>query len=872
MTTVPGGDATNGLLRRSPRIADVWRFLLPLAAVGLTTGVNLWFDPVLTEIEILATYIPAVVITSLAAGLGPALLAIGLSLGAGFSQPAASPISLQNIALFFIVGLTCAVSFEYQRRRSQKLAAELAASRDSLAKQLAGAAQIETAIEQAGVGIARVSADGAWLSFNDRLCEIAGYPREELARLGPGKITHPQDADVDQGKARELALGSRPFYTAERRVMRRDQTVAWTRQTLSAVDNGRGRPGEFIMLLQDDTARRAVEAALSTRTAELEALLNTVPAAILLSYDPLTRHAAANAVARELFELEPVDGSALAELETLPLRGAFLYRTDGHHIQPEERPLQRAAQGERVTGEEVEVRFREGRSAHLLVNAAPVLDAQGGIKGAVAVCVDISARKQAEASLKESEERFHITVDAVPELIFIQRSDAYCEYVNLRYCEFTGLSAEAAEGVGWQQTIHPDDMQPLRASWAEAIRKEQPWECRHRVRRSDGRYRWFMGRAQPWRDESGTIVRWLGVLTDVHDLVEMTAALDRQALQLRLALDAGGLGTWELDPDSRQISGTDAFWANFSLPAQTAMRLEELLQHVYAEDREALRSTLLQAQDRSTEFEAEFRVGSEPAKARWINMRGRREDCDGAVRILGISSDRTLSHQAEKARMGEAHRDIIINELRHRIGNLFPVILSVVRLTAQHYDDVPSYQRALVQRLAALQVTHDLLVRELAEEALVEELVLLEISPYEAEERVSVEGPPLRLTGGNAESFAMIVHELATNSVKHGALSVANGKLDIRWHLERRDGATSKLVFEWTETSGPEFEAGDRRGYGSFIVGLTGAPIIGESAVLEPLADGLRYRLVLPYDEPRYGSSASMSNAEISFGPRPSSS
>ncbi|MBX6426565.1 MAG: PAS domain S-box protein [Variibacter sp.] len=825
--------------------------LVPVLAVALAFALRSWLDGLLGDKAIFIAYIPAVVATSLIAGFGSSLIAILLSLALGFFSFDGAPVdplnSLAYAGLFILAGTTVAVSFEYRRRILARLEAALAVARESQRRAEMSEEQFRSAFEQAAVGIAYWTLDGRWLRFNDGLCDLTGYSRGELDRLDLRAITHPDDVDVDRAAACALAAGELPSYTAEKRLIRKDGQTVWTSQTVSHVRDAEGRPGYYVAIVQDVSARRAAEDALSARTAELETLVDTAPAAIWFTYDRSSCRAAANSYARKLFRLDAAEDEALAELSELPLKHVRLYQNDAPLTDADALPLRRAARGEHVQGEEIEARFDDEKSLCLMVNASPMRDAAGQIVGAVSVCVDITPRKRAELSLRESEERFHIAVDAVPDIVFMQRSDGFYEYINPRFSDLTGLPASEAEGFGWQRAVHSDDLGPLLARWAEAVRRERPWESRHRLRTAEGAFRWVIGRAHPLRAANGDVVRWLGVLTDIHDLVEAVTALDRQTRQLQLALASGRLGTWELDLDAGQVSGNEAFWRDLGLQPQHNRPLAAVFEAIHPEDRDAVQSALSSRSPRNTEFELEVRVGAADGGLRWINLRGRFEKTDEMTRMLGVSSDVTMRRHAELMRTREAQRDIIIHELRHRIENLFPVILSVVGLTAQHYDDVPSYRNALTQRLRALEVTHNLLVRELSEDASIEELVRLELAPYESDDRVSVEGPPLRLAGGAAESFSMIVHELATNAAKHGTLSVPSGQVSVRWRLANVDGSTSKIVFEWTESNGRDIGRIDRRGYGSFIIGLDGPPLLGDSARMDLIPGGLRYTLTMPH-------------------------
>ena len=102
---------------------------------------------------------------------------------------------------------------------------------------------------------------------------------------------------------------------------------------------------------------------------------------------------------------------------------------------------------------------------------------------------------------------------AVPNIL----PDGSNTYVNKRFVEYTGLSAEQTAGSGWQAAVQPDDLERQAGKWMEAVATGKPHENQVRFRRSDGQYRWHLDRGVPLRDEDGNIVKWYGVVTDIED-------------------------------------------------------------------------------------------------------------------------------------------------------------------------------------------------------------------------------------------------------------------------------------------------------------------------------------------------------------------
>src|SRR6202040_3769360 len=121
------------------------------------------------------------------------------------------------------------------------------------------------------------------------------------------------------------------------------------------------------------------------------------------------------------------------------------------------------------------------------------------------------------SELRRSEKELRDVLDSIPAVVWSALPDGSNTYVNKRFVEYSGSSAEQTAGSGWQALIHPDDLERHAAKWMEADATGKPHENEGRSRRSDGQYRWQLDRGVPLRDEDGNIVKWYGVTTDIED-------------------------------------------------------------------------------------------------------------------------------------------------------------------------------------------------------------------------------------------------------------------------------------------------------------------------------------------------------------------
>jgi PAS domain S-box len=153
----------------------------------------------------------------------------------------------------------------------------------------------------------------------------------------------------------------------------------------------------------------------------------------------------------------------------------------------------------------------------------------GGEPRLLAVTVDLTARRQAEAARRESEAQMRAIADLVPDLLWSNEPDGHVNWYNKRWHEYTGLDAFDSTGQGWTATIHPDDLPATLAVWQRALAEPGPVMHEHRIRRHDGQYRWHLVRVEPVFDGRGRAVRWFGSATDIH---EQRTARDMLAQQV----------------------------------------------------------------------------------------------------------------------------------------------------------------------------------------------------------------------------------------------------------------------------------------------------------------------------------------------------
>ena len=175
---------------------------------------------------------------------------------------------------------------------------------------------------------------------------------------------------------------------------------------------------------------------------------------------------------------------------------------------------------------------------------------------------------------------------------------------------------------------------------------------------------------------------------------------------------------------------------------------------------------------------------------------------------------RKIARDISERKQREEHITLLSREVDHRSRNLLALVQATVNLA--HGDTPDDLKTAIGGRIQALANVHALLAQSHWTGADIRSLVTAELSPYcvVGESRAEFIGPNLLLKPQSAQSIAVVLHELATNAAKYGALSVNTGRVQVKWSL----AADGKLVIIWTESDGPPVKRPSRRGFGSRVI------------------------------------------------------
>jgi PAS domain S-box-containing protein len=335
-----------------------------------------------------------------------------------------------------------------------------------------------------------------------------------------------------------------------------------------------------------------------------------------------------------------------------------------------------------------------------------------------------------------------------------------------------------------------------------------------------------------------------------------------------VALSAGQMGSWDWDIEAGvhhwdeehyRIVGAD--------PATFRISAENVRQLVHPDDWKRLEALLIEARGGKHAFQFEARFRRPDGEMRWCAVTAA-ASFDGAgrlVRMSGVTSDITDRKNTE-----ERHA-LLAREVDHRAKNALALVQSILRLTKA--DTVKGYVGSVEGRIAALSHAHTLLSESRWQGADLRKLVFDELAPYEKarSDLIAIDGPAITLLPATAQSIALILHELATNSVKYGSLSSKAGALSIKW--AEGDGA---IRIDWDERDGPKTKAPKLKGFGIKVITATIESQLQGKVDFDWAPQGLSCRISIPYAPGRTGMTerwpqinGSNSEAERSNGRRP---
>lgn len=363
---------------------------------------------------------------------------------------------------------------------------------------------------------------------------------------------------------------------------------------------------------------------------------------------------------------------------------------------------------------------------------------------------------------------------------------------------------------------HPDDVAWMKERTEDAFRPGTSGRAlyRYRIRRADtGEVRWLLAYGEArFADGEGETrpVLYLGTMQDITEQKAAEDALIENEARLRLALDVAQMAVWELDQVTDVVTTSPELNRLYGFPDDATPTSEDFRARYAPGERERLEQLGAEAAARGEDrLQAMIRTIWSDGTEKHLLMRAQLAPGakPGEGKVIGALLDLTEEKRRED-RLAQ-----INGELRHRLQNLLTLAGALASRSFSREGTSPEELQDYLSRLKALSQATSLMFQGEAESVELTDLIRGVLSPYDREGGgpVDFSGPDVRIPGRHATSLAMALHELATNAVKHGALSVLNGRVSVRWTLEAPKGP---LLLEWEEAGGPPVHAPREAGFG----------------------------------------------------------
>jgi PAS domain S-box-containing protein len=699
-----------------------------------------------------------------------------------------------------------------------------------------------------GVDEFRLIADSApvavWVTRLDRrrsfvnraYVAFLGVSYKEALEFDWRTIIHPEDAGrlLAESAAGEAKLGT---FELEGRYRSASGEWRWLHSTSQPRRDAEGRHVGFIGVAHDVTEAKIAELALREREAQLSAFISQTTAG---------------------FAQVDLDGRfTLVNDRFCEIAGwsreALLTKTMQDITHPDDLagnlPLfERAvAVGTSYTHEKRYIR-EDGGVVWVNNSVAVIRRPSGEPFGVLAVTLDVTQRRHDEDALRKSEETLRLATETAGMATWELDLDTMEGAWSPNRFDLLGMPRRAdARGTfqEWLERIHPEDRDMVEQAARRCFDAGVPYTIEYRILRADnGTECWLQSHGNRIDYADGRPSRFVGVSFDITARKRAEDELRESETRFRTIFEQANdfLITTTLDNRVTSVNPAVLTALGYSeadvigRPIGDFMDAEQLAISMEAFNRKL-------AEGGSTRLSVKVRAKDGRELVWEVNSRLMLDEGGRPVALHAIARDMT------EARRAEAHLRLLIDELNHRVKNTLAIVQGIAQQSFKDEVPAPQARAAFEGRLAALSEAHNLLTREHWGLVSMRQIIDDAVAPHGGEAgRFVLDGPDLPIVPKTAISLALAVHELATNAVKHGALSRPGGTVSIRWTRLRASGA-ARLSLVWEEQGGPEVTVPTRRGFGTRMIERGLAAELGGSVTIDFCPAGLVCTVDAPLPE-----------------------
>lgn len=660
---------------------------------------------------------------------------------------------------------------------------------------------------------------------NRAYVEFLNVSYQEALDFDWRQIIHPDDAAriMRESVAGEASLKT---FELQGRYRRHDGKWVWLHSTSQPRWDAQGQHIGFVGVAHDITDAKEAELSLRERQAQLSAFISQATAGFG-QVDLEGRFTLVNDRFCEIagWSREELIGRTMQSIthpDDLPRNQGMFARA--------------VAEGTPYTHEKRYIR-KDGGIVWVNNSVSVIRRPTGEPFGVLAVTIDVTQRRQAEDALRKSEETMRLAIEGAGMAAWeLDLETGEGEWSPNRF-DLLGMARRKhhrGDFNEWIERVHPEDRKQVAEVAEHCLAQGVPYTLEYRIVREDnGEIRWLQshGSRIDYTDDRSS--RFVGVSFDITERKRAEEELRESEKRFRSIFEQANdyLVTTTLDQRITSV--------NPSVLAALGYAEDELIGRSVAdfmdpEHFEASRTALEKklAEGGTTRLTLKVRAKDGRELIWETNSRLDTDEAGNPTSLHAIGRDVT------EAKAAEAHQKLLIDELNHRVKNTLAIVQGIAQQTFKGGADPVTARRSFEGRLAALSEAHNLLTREHWGAVSMAQIIGDAVAPHGGSGGFELDGPDLPLAPKTAISLALAIHELATNAVKHGALSRPEGRVTIRWaRSESTDGP--RLMLTWTERGGPPVSVPTKRGFGTRMIERGLAAELGGSVKIDFAPDGL---------------------------------
>lgn len=536
------------------------------------------------------------------------------------------------------------------------------------------------------VGMSIVGPDMKWVQVNDNYCDIFGYSREELLTMSWLDITYPDDMEISHSHNNAMFAGDIDTYSLDKRYIRKDGEIVYVTVSTECVRKTDGSIDYIVVFSQDITEREKSKLALMQSEEKYRSIVETT-AEWICEIDVLTgKHTYCNPA------IEAIMGYTAEEFLGMDMLD-LIAESDRQRIEAYISQCVADKCGWQKLA--IQCQHKDGSVRHLESNATAVFDVEDNLIGFRVLNHDITERKQAEQTLRKSEDLLRRYFDAGLVGMSIATADKTWLHVNDAYCKMLGYSQEELQALSWQDLTHPDDLAASYVVHEQIVAGEiDHYSIDKRYIRKNGEIIYCTLSAECFRNEDGTLDSIVVFVQDITDRNLAEQALRKSKEQLQLALEGADMATWELVINTGENIHSER-WATMRgyHPDEAMIDFQTWTQHLHPQDKQrVLTDWADHLAGKIPAFECEYRLSIKTGGWMWVMDRGRILDFDAmgkplraAGTVVDITELKQATEEIHKLSLSVKHSPniVIITDKDTRIEYVNPKFTEITGYTEQ---------------------------------------------------------------------------------------------------------------------------------------------------------------------------------------------